>query len=55
MGFFTPTPVAESGQNYRLKGPTYETSTRIQGASGLHHLMGNQWHIMVCPNPSFAF
>lgn len=30
----------------RLKGPTYETSTRIQGASGLHHLMGNQWHIM---------
>ncbi|KAF9782285.1 hypothetical protein BJ322DRAFT_1111156 [Thelephora terrestris] len=30
----------------RLKGPSYETSTRIQGASGLHHLMGNQWHIM---------
>lgn len=39
----------------RLKGPTYETSTRIQGASGLHHLMGNQWHIMVCtPTPSVS-
>jgi len=41
----------------RLKGPSYETSTRIQGASGLHHLMGNQWHIMVraCTPGAFEF
>lgn len=42
-------------QTYRLKGPSYETSTRIQGASGLHHLMGNQWHIMVCTPTSSVF
>ena len=32
----------------RLKGPNYETGTRLQAASGLHHLMGNHWHVMVC-------
>ncbi|KAF8633690.1 hypothetical protein AX15_001296 [Amanita polypyramis BW_CC] len=29
-----------------LKGPSYETSTRLQAASGIHHLIGNQWHIL---------
>ncbi|KAI0080744.1 hypothetical protein K474DRAFT_1657576 [Panus rudis PR-1116 ss-1] len=29
-----------------LKGPTYEAGTRFQAASGLHHLMGNHWHLM---------
>jgi hypothetical protein len=48
MGFSASALMTESTPKYRLKGPTYETSTRIQGASGLHHLMGNQWHIMVC-------
>jgi hypothetical protein len=31
----------------RLKGPGYEAGTRLQAASGLHHLIGNQWHILV--------
>lgn len=30
-----------------LKGPTYETGTRLQAASGLHHLIGNHWHVLV--------
>jgi hypothetical protein len=30
-----------------LKGPTYEAGTRLQAASGMHHLMGNLWHILV--------
>lgn len=30
-----------------LKGPTYEAGTRMQAASGLHHLMSNHWHVMV--------
>ncbi|KAJ7774319.1 hypothetical protein DFH07DRAFT_127029 [Mycena maculata] len=29
-----------------LKGPTYEAGTRLQAASGLHHLIGNQWHVL---------
>ncbi|KAJ3485053.1 hypothetical protein NLI96_g5244 [Meripilus lineatus] len=29
-----------------LKGPNYEAGTRLQAASGLHHLMGNHWHLM---------
>ncbi|PSR73673.1 hypothetical protein PHLCEN_2v10592 [Hermanssonia centrifuga] len=29
-----------------LKGPTYESGTRLQAGSGLHHLMGNHWHLM---------
>jgi len=29
-----------------LKGPSYEASTRLQAASGLHHLMGNHWHVL---------
>ncbi|PFH52690.1 hypothetical protein AMATHDRAFT_139436 [Amanita thiersii Skay4041] len=29
-----------------LKGPSYEASTRLQAASGVHHLIGNQWHIL---------
>jgi hypothetical protein len=33
---------------HRLKGPTYEVGTKLQAASGLHHLMGNHWHILVC-------
>ncbi|KAF7301464.1 RRM domain-containing protein [Mycena indigotica] len=29
-----------------LKGPSYEAATRLQAASGLHHLVGNQWHVL---------
>ncbi|KDR83357.1 hypothetical protein GALMADRAFT_55517 [Galerina marginata CBS 339.88] len=29
-----------------LKGPTYEAGTRLQAASGVHHLMGNLWHVL---------
>ncbi|KAH9943111.1 uncharacterized protein BXZ73DRAFT_40812 [Epithele typhae] len=29
-----------------LKGPTYESGTRMQAAAGLHHLMGNHYHVM---------
>lgn len=31
----------------RLKGPTYEQGTRLQAASGLHHLIGNHWAVLV--------
>jgi hypothetical protein len=30
-----------------LKGPSYEAGTRLQAASGLHHLIGNHWHVLV--------
>ncbi|KAG6812646.1 hypothetical protein H0H92_001596 [Tricholoma furcatifolium] len=30
----------------RLKGPSYEAGTRLQAASGLHHLIGNHWHVL---------
>ena len=33
----------------RLKGPTYESGTRLQAASGLHHLIGNHYHVLVRP------
>ncbi|KAI9001244.1 hypothetical protein BD414DRAFT_404376 [Trametes punicea] len=29
-----------------LKGPSYESGTRIQAAAGLHHLMSNHFHVM---------
>ncbi|KAK0468093.1 uncharacterized protein EV420DRAFT_446567 [Desarmillaria tabescens] len=29
-----------------LKGPSYESGTRLQAASGLHHLIGNHWHVL---------
>ncbi|KAG6855064.1 hypothetical protein C0991_005993 [Blastosporella zonata] len=29
-----------------LKGPTYDAGTRLQAASGLHHLIGNHWHVL---------
>ncbi|THH06740.1 hypothetical protein EW146_g9522 [Bondarzewia mesenterica] len=29
-----------------LKGPNYEQGTRLQAASGLHHLIGNHWHVL---------
>ncbi|KAJ7499146.1 hypothetical protein FB451DRAFT_1015766 [Mycena latifolia] len=29
-----------------LKGPSYEAATRLQAASGLHHLIGNHWHVL---------
>lgn len=32
----------------RLKGPAYESGTRLQAASGLHHLMSNHFVILVC-------
>lgn len=30
-----------------LKGTSYEAGSRMQAASGLHHLMGNHWHVLV--------
>lgn len=30
-----------------LKGLSYEAGTRLQAASGLHHLIGNHWHVLV--------
>lgn len=32
----------------RLKGPSYEAGTRLQAGSGLHHLIGNHMHVLVC-------
>ncbi|KIP12860.1 hypothetical protein PHLGIDRAFT_97599, partial [Phlebiopsis gigantea 11061_1 CR5-6] len=29
-----------------LKGPTYESGTRLQAASGLQHLISNHWHVL---------
>lgn len=29
-----------------LKGPTYEASTRLQGAAGMHYLVGNNWSFL---------
>ncbi|KAI0771910.1 hypothetical protein BD413DRAFT_48272 [Trametes elegans] len=29
-----------------LKGPNYESGTRMQAAAGLHHLMSNHFHVM---------
>ncbi|TFY72505.1 hypothetical protein EVG20_g502 [Dentipellis fragilis] len=29
-----------------LKGPSYEQGTRLQAASGLHHLIGNHWAVL---------
>ncbi|KAI0637857.1 hypothetical protein C8Q77DRAFT_1048559 [Trametes polyzona] len=29
-----------------LKGPDYESGTRMQAAAGLHHLMSNHFHVM---------
>ncbi|KAI0370229.1 hypothetical protein BV20DRAFT_1075355 [Pilatotrama ljubarskyi] len=29
-----------------LKGPSYESGTRMQAAAGLHHLMSNHFHVM---------
>ncbi|KAF9468950.1 hypothetical protein BDZ94DRAFT_1286864 [Collybia nuda] len=29
-----------------LKGPSYEAGTRLQASSGLHHLIGNHWHVL---------
>ncbi|KAH0839691.1 hypothetical protein J3R83DRAFT_612 [Lanmaoa asiatica] len=29
-----------------LKGPSYEAGTRLQAAAGLHHLIGNHWHVL---------
>ncbi|KAJ7276178.1 hypothetical protein B0H12DRAFT_1083957 [Mycena haematopus] len=29
-----------------LKGPSYEAGTRLQAASGFHHLIGNHWHVL---------
>jgi hypothetical protein len=33
--------------SFRMKGPGYEAGTRLQAASGLHHLIGNHWHVLV--------
>lgn len=40
-------PITYAYPACRLKGPTYESGTRIQAAAGLHHLMGNHFHVMV--------
>ncbi|KAF5393598.1 hypothetical protein D9757_000218 [Collybiopsis confluens] len=29
-----------------LKGPSYEAGTRLQASSGLHHLIGNHYHVL---------
>ncbi|KAF9076411.1 hypothetical protein BDP27DRAFT_1379955 [Rhodocollybia butyracea] len=29
-----------------LKGPSYEAGTRMQASSGLHHLIGNHYHVL---------
>ncbi|KAJ3563008.1 hypothetical protein NP233_g9221 [Leucocoprinus birnbaumii] len=29
-----------------LKGPTYEAGSRLQAAAGVHHLIGNLWHVL---------
>ncbi|KAF4619611.1 hypothetical protein D9613_005575 [Agrocybe pediades] len=34
------------GRCSSLKGPNYEAGTRLQAASGVHHLMGNLWHVL---------
>lgn len=31
----------------RLKGPSYESGSRLQAAAGVHHLIGNLWHVLV--------
>lgn len=31
----------------RLKGPSYEAGTRLQAASGMQHLIGNLYHVLV--------
>jgi hypothetical protein len=33
----------------RLKGPSYEAGTRLQAASGMQHLIGNLYHVLVRP------
>lgn len=38
-------------QSHRMKGPSYEQGTRLQAAAGLHHLMGNHWHVLVRRKP----
>ncbi len=35
-----------------MKGPSYEQGTRLQAGAGLHHLMANLWHVLVCTNPN---
>ncbi|XP_006459887.1 hypothetical protein AGABI2DRAFT_59424, partial [Agaricus bisporus var. bisporus H97] len=29
-----------------LKGPAYEAGSRLQAAAGVHHLIGNLWHVL---------
>ncbi|KXN87882.1 Protein IVY1 [Leucoagaricus sp. SymC.cos] len=29
-----------------LKGPSYEAGSRLQAAAGVHHLIGNLWHVL---------
>lgn len=42
-----------SNRYVRLKGPSYEACTRLQAASGLHHLVGNHWHVLVSESCSW--
>lgn len=39
--------LSDSDMTFRLKGPNYEAATRLQAASGVHHLMSNLWHVLV--------
>src|SRR6266850_355876 len=43
-----------SSPPHRMKGPSYEQGTRLQAAAGLHHLMGNHWHVLVRGKPFHA-
>jgi hypothetical protein len=40
-------PLTDSLLPHRLKGPSYEAGARLQAASGMHHLMGNLWQVLV--------
>lgn len=54
----SPTPISSSP--HRLKGSSYEAGTRLQAAAGVHHLVGNLWHVLVrtvytLPFPTLTF
>ena len=38
-----------------LKGASYLSGSRLLAASGLHHLMGNHWHVLVGLIPTGLF
>ncbi|KAJ8086364.1 hypothetical protein PM082_005187 [Marasmius tenuissimus] len=48
VGLSTATAAFADAMEYcsGLKGPSYESGTRLQAASGLHHLIGNHYHVL---------